>query len=165
MPLFGGTFLHNSTRPQDKSRRAPESTSLFVPHRLTAGLHTARLCQETGIVRRRCGGKDLVYWPPVTEKRFCLAFQKETMNVSTEQAGRRPKNIHRSPLERSTRTRKMKVRQAIKLIEDDGWFLVRTPGSHRRNLALQRLRKSAASRPIPSGPPQSMLSSRLTRGN
>jgi predicted RNA binding protein YcfA (HicA-like mRNA interferase family) len=26
----------------------------------------------------------------------------------------------------------MKVRQAIKLIEDDGWFLVRTRGSHRQ---------------------------------
>jgi predicted RNA binding protein YcfA (HicA-like mRNA interferase family) len=25
----------------------------------------------------------------------------------------------------------MKVREAIKLIEDDGWFLVRTRGSHR----------------------------------
>jgi predicted RNA binding protein YcfA (HicA-like mRNA interferase family) len=25
----------------------------------------------------------------------------------------------------------MKVRDAIKLIEDDGWFLVRTRGSHR----------------------------------
>jgi len=26
----------------------------------------------------------------------------------------------------------MKVRDAIKLIEDDGWFLVRTRGSHRQ---------------------------------
>ena len=25
----------------------------------------------------------------------------------------------------------MKVREAIRLIEDDGWFLVRTRGSHR----------------------------------
>jgi predicted RNA binding protein YcfA (HicA-like mRNA interferase family) len=26
----------------------------------------------------------------------------------------------------------MKVREAIKLIEEDGWFLVRTRGSHRQ---------------------------------
>lgn len=26
----------------------------------------------------------------------------------------------------------MKVREAIKLIEDDGWYLVRTRGSHRQ---------------------------------
>ena len=26
----------------------------------------------------------------------------------------------------------MKVREAIKLIEEDGWFLVRTKGSHRQ---------------------------------
>jgi predicted RNA binding protein YcfA (HicA-like mRNA interferase family) len=26
----------------------------------------------------------------------------------------------------------MKVREAVKLIEDDGWYLVRTRGSHRQ---------------------------------
>lgn len=26
----------------------------------------------------------------------------------------------------------MKVREAIKLVEDDGWYLVRTRGSHRQ---------------------------------
>jgi predicted RNA binding protein YcfA (HicA-like mRNA interferase family) len=29
-------------------------------------------------------------------------------------------------------SRAMKVRAMIKLIEDDGWFLDRTPGSHRQ---------------------------------
>jgi predicted RNA binding protein YcfA (HicA-like mRNA interferase family) len=32
----------------------------------------------------------------------------------------------------------MKVREAIKLIEDDGWFLVRTRGSHRQYKHAQK---------------------------
>jgi predicted RNA binding protein YcfA (HicA-like mRNA interferase family) len=32
----------------------------------------------------------------------------------------------------------MKVREAIKAIEDDGWFLVRTRGSHRQYKHAQK---------------------------
>ena len=33
----------------------------------------------------------------------------------------------------------MKVREVIKLVEDDGWYLVRTKGSHRQFRHLSKL--------------------------
>ena len=55
----------------------------------------------------------------------------------------------------------MKVREAIRLIEDDGWFLVRTKGSHRQfHHAIKKGTVTVAGQPgidIPKGTLNSIL--------
>jgi predicted RNA binding protein YcfA (HicA-like mRNA interferase family) len=55
----------------------------------------------------------------------------------------------------------MKVREAVRLIQDDGWFLVRTKGSHRQfHHAIKPGTVTIAGHPsvdIPSGTLNSIL--------